>query len=138
MSWLMTSRIFYIHLIFNLNVFVSIKWIIQGDIFLAVPHLRFLRVYQKIFNKKLTYIFRWHNFFEFVQGELFLSFAHIFSEYLLKPANILLVQYTTLPKHNTQYLIKINKKFIFIIVLSFLWVFSILIYFFYGNNEIEN
>ena len=44
-----------------------------------------------------SYIFRWHNFLEFVQRELLLPLAHVLPEDLLQPGDVLLVQNSSLP-----------------------------------------
>ena len=45
-----------------------------------------------------TYIFWWHNFFEFVECELRLALADVLPEDLLQPADVLLIQYTADPE----------------------------------------
>ena len=44
-----------------------------------------------------SYIFRWHNFLELVQGELLLPLADVLPEDLLQPGDVLLIENSSLP-----------------------------------------
>ena len=48
-------------------------------------------------ERRWSYIFRWHNFLELVQGELLLSLADVLPEDLLQPGDVLLIENSSLP-----------------------------------------
>ena len=57
-----------------------------------------------------SYIFRWHNFLELVQGELLLPLADVLPEDLLQPGDVLLIENSSLPTMHRLQKGDINSK----------------------------